>query len=328
MEKNKQMHGHQPPGAEGPAPARQRAARWREELASLAVAGAMALAVAAAAEGLCRLAGTLLGEPAWQRHWMDQHLPSRIAALAPAGALRDVLAGAVLFFPFLLWPGRKLGPTLIARYDGQLLQPPALAAVPAIAPPCPAQAWQQLHSWCFAGAGTGHSPFWHPHRLAQVPQRFSVALLGSTNGAHACAVAAAWARALDGSLQLQACSSRLDALRLRWRVKRDNCCWWRARQDSDPWDSGYLRDSAAARARLALFVPRRATLVIADALAPAALRLAIETLHARQAAFPQPVRLLIVNAVQPDGLGAQRDAAGTLWFGALAGLGAVTEIAL
>ena len=322
--------------------ARRRFGSWKEGLATVVVAGLLAVFLACVIEIVLMLLGALVGDPAGHRDWIDQHL-ARIAGLqsvplpgpiAPAwdstGFLRDAGAfGLVLFFCMLV-PARRIGPTWVARFDGALLRPWPASAVGqyGIGPTGDAQihAWKRLHAWCHAGAGTGRSPFWRPWVKPEVTQRFSVAVLTGPPGAGKSPLAAALGRELDGSLQLEACTSRFEALRLRLRVKRDDCRWWRPRQHTDPWDSGELVQGPAAQARLARFAPRRATLVVADALPPDALRVAIETLNAQSAGFHHPVRLLVLDAVLPSSLDLRWDADRAVWTSALQELGDVLVI--
>ena len=316
----------------------------RDGLATVVVAGLLAVVMACTIEVLFMLLGALLlGDHAWHRDWIDQRLAASIAGLqgvpfrgplaagwSSHGYLRDVGVFGFVFFFWMLVPGRRLGPTLIARFDGALLQPWPASDVGQrwTGPTGDAQgdAWKRLHAWCHAGAGTGRSPFWRPWVKPDVTQRFSVAVLTGPSGAGKSRLAAALGRELDGSLPLEACTSRFEALRLRLRVKRDNCRWWRPRQDTDPWDSGDLVQDPATRARLASFAPRRATLIVADALRPDALRVAIETLNARRAAFHHPVRLLVLDAVLPSSLDLRWDADRAVWTSALQELGDVLVI--
>lgn len=159
-----------------------------------------------------------------------------------------------------------------------------------------------------------------------VTQRFAVAVLTGDKDVGKSALTEALSRELDGSLKLEACMNRFRALALRLRVKRDDCLWWRTRQNSDPWDSGYLVDGPAARARLAVFAPRRATLIVADEVPSQSLILAIDVLNARRSEFRHPVRLLIIDAALPGSLGLRWDADRAVWVSGVPELGEVLVI--
>lgn len=329
---------------------KQRSEPLRDGLATMVAAGLLAVSMACMAEGLLMLWGALLGEPEWHRSGVDQRLAASIAWLAGVpilgplvawlgspsewlpsnGYMRNLFVFGLACFPWMLVPGRRLGPTLIARYDGEMLRPSPTEGfgLRCAGPTGDAQvdAWQRLHTWCFAGAGTGRSPFWRPGGMPDVPQLFSIAVLTGGNGVGKSQLAEALGRALDGTLQLQARTSRFGALRLRLRVKYDNCRWWRSRQDSDPWDSGYLVQDPVAWARLAVFAPRRATLIVADEWPPQSLVAVIEALSARRSNFRHPVRLLLISAVWPAPLGLRRDADRAVWSSAVQELGEVPVI--
>ena len=183
--------------------------------------------------------------------------------------------------------------TFLARYDTQLLRPPAPPAVTSTAtgstaPPQPLQ--QHLLAWCRHGAGDGRSAMALP---------LSIALLAGVRGTGPSALVEDTALRLDGSHALLAAGGRWRQRLFRLRVKWDECRWWRPRAADAPWDSGYLVDSAAALARLAHFQPRRPTLIVAQGLADATLRQVLQVLGARQAGWRQPMRLLVVAAAPP-----------------------------
>ena len=325
---------------------KRRSEQFRDGLSTVVVAGLLAISMACITEGLLMLWGALMGDPAWHRSWVDQQIEwlAGVPILGPPiawlcnprdglpsnGYVRDLLAFGLAFFPLMLVPGRRLGPTLIARYDDEVLRPPATGDLGLrwAGPTGDAQvdAWQRLQAWCYVGAGTGRSPFWRPGVMPDVPQRFSIAVLTGDDGIGKSHLAAALSRELDGTLQLEACTSRVSALRLRLRVKYNNGRWWRSRQASDPWDSGYLVDGPLAGARLALFAPRRATLIVADEWPPQSLMAAIEALNVRRSDFPHPVRLLIISTVLPAPLGLNRDADRAVWTTAVQKLADVQVI--
>jgi hypothetical protein len=204
-------------------------------------------------------------------------------ALVPAGLLLWLLARHVL-------------PTLLARFDGRALRvtPPGGLAVPPAAPLDAAQraAGAALAAWCHAGSGDGRRPWWHPGARPRVQRRLAVAVLRGGTLARQLALVDAFARQLDGTDRLHASRGRWAGWRLRLRVKRDDCQWWRARQPQDPWDCGYLGDDDAARAALRAFRPRRATLLLAAGLPSGAVAEAQAALTQNRERFAHPVRLL------------------------------------
>jgi hypothetical protein len=223
-----------------------------------------------------------------------------------------------------------IGSTLLARYDKETLRPePSAELLPLSGTLSGAQmqARQSLLDWCFAGAGTGHSRVLRPSALPGVEERLSIAVLTGSDTIGKLQLAESLCRELDGSALLEACEGRLAKLRLRVAVKLRECLWWRRRQAGDPWDSGYLREEALARGRVAQFLPRRATLVIADKLPRETLHKAVETLRRRSGKFGHPVRLLITDAVLPEPLGLQREAARG-WTAEMDGLGEVLAVKL
>lgn len=207
--------------------------------------------------------------------------------------------------------------SLMARFDGTVMQvKPPHAVGPATVPLNAAQqaAWAHLHTWCFAGAGDGRSPFWRPGALPRVEQRFAVARLANGPDTERAPLVEAFCRHLDGSDQLAAAGGAMAGLLLRLRVKRDDALWWRARQPSDPWDCGYLIGAPQALQR---FQPRRATLLVADGLGGAALREALRILRTHSAGFHHPVRLLVVG----------RSSEALAWSSTPSNFEAITEIA-
>ena len=108
-------------------------------------------------------------------------------------------------------------------------------------------------------------------------------------------LAEAFSRHLDGDDRLQQLPQGWPRLRLRLAVKLADSLPWRARQRDDPWDCGFLPGDEAALRALGRFLPRRATLMVADGLPPSALAERIDALAPRQARFGQPVRLLIIE---------------------------------
>ncbi len=188
---------------------------------------------------------------------------------------------------------------MFARFDNALLLAPAAPSSP---PADEATAvWAPWAAWCRQGLGDGRRPWWRPWALPALPVPLALAVLEVAPGANAQAALQALQQALDGSHSLQQSGGGAAALLLRLRVKLADAAWWRARQQSDPWDCGRLRPEPESLRRLGVFRPRRATLVVACGLPPAALRQGLAVLKARQARLRQPVRLLLVVCSAPDG---------------------------
>ncbi len=178
--------------------------------------------------------------------------------------------------------------TFLARYDAQLLRPPAAPTGPAPLPP-PEQALQQrLLAWCRQGSGDGRGCLPEPLSAAQ--------LTGVPGNGQPCALVEDLALRLDGSFDLLAAGGPWRQRLFRLRVKWDECRPWRPRAADAPWDSGYLIAGADLPERLARFQPRRPTLMVAQALGDAGLQAAMRGLGARRAALAQPVRLLVLGA--------------------------------
>jgi hypothetical protein len=239
---------------------------------------------------------------------------------------------ALMLLALCLAIARRIGPALIARYDDGALRVAPEGAVCAT----PARdlnenqksACTPLQQWCFDGAGDGRTPFWRPWVMPQVERRFTMAVLLGATGDGASQLAEAFSREIDGSHQLARAGGTVARLCLRLRVKWHDCVWWRAREAADPWDSGYLVDDPFALEHLRAFLPRRATLMVANALPPDALLERIAVLDARSGAFRHPVRLLMVDTVLPTALGLTQDPHGSVWCSALTSGGAVPVISL
>jgi len=142
-----------------------------------------------------------------------------------------------------------------------------------------AAAWQWLQDWCFE----------------DLKRPWAMAYLGGPLGSGRSHLAEAFSRHLDGDTLLQQLPHGWPRLRLRLAVKLTDSLPWRARQPADPWDCGFLPGSEVALQALSRFVPRRATLMVADELSAPAVAERIEALAPRQAQYRQPVRLLIVE---------------------------------
>ncbi len=167
---------------------------------------------------------------------------------------------------------------LLARYDRAALRPPGDAG------PLPAAAlalFADLRLWCLAPAAAA--------------QPLAVATLQGADAAALAQLAARLCLERDGSLQMAACTSAAARWALRGRTKLHEAQPWRTARPQDPWDSGYLRDSPAGVEALARFQPRRATLLVAEHIAPAALQVALPRLARQAGAQPLPLRLLVLG---------------------------------
>lgn len=177
---------------------------------------------------------------------------------------------------------------LRAGFDSLALRPPAPADSEQARLRTQAQATQALTAWCLQGT------------RPRLRQRLLVGALRGATGADIQAPMAwadAFARQIDGGIRLDAMPTRAQGLAWRLRTKLNDARVWRARQPDDPWDAGWARSNPAALRRLqAGWMPRRATLVLADAADHQALRLALTALWQRHARFRHPVRWLWVGA--------------------------------
>jgi hypothetical protein len=174
-----------------------------------------------------------------------------------------------------------------ARFDSLALRPPVAAGGEAARLRAQATAVQALDTWCLQGA------------VPRVRQRMLVGALRAAPGADVQALtgwADAYARKIDGGLRLDAMSTRVQALAWRLQVKLNDARPWRARRPTDPWDAGWALSAPAALRQLqTAWMPRRATLILADAADHAALLLALTALWQRHASFRHPVRWLWVG---------------------------------
>ncbi|MCW5623366.1 MAG: ATP-binding protein [Burkholderiales bacterium] len=317
---------------------RRRRDRLHDLVATSMVAIVLAVGAAVLVEAVLLSIGAAVGDAGWHRARIGSWIDARIAALEgtplfallagllatsraqglPGGVARDLVALGFALIPFAWLPARRIGPALIARYDGETLRPPPPDDRGGLRWAGPlgdrqADGWMRLQQWCFDGVGRGSSPWYAPWVLPDVDRRFAIALLTGPNGAGKSHLAEAFGRELDGTIRLEALDGRVARWRLRLGVKLADCLWWRRRRVDDPWDVGYLVDDPAARLRLQQFRPRRATLIIADECEPATLRSCVDMLAAHRADFRHPVRLLIIDVAVPSELGLTWDGAARKW---------------
>lgn len=242
-----------------------------------------------------------------------------------------VLASLALLM--LLAVVRRIAPRLMARFDLGTLRAP-LQSQPQ--PPHgtdpgrfqETRIHRELWAWCFAGAGSGASPALLPWVKPEVIAPLSIAVTSGFENSHPLPLVESLALQLDGSIQLMRMGSRAARLAFRLQIKLLECAWWRARQEGDPWDCGWLIDQAQAPERLRRFKPRRATLIVADRLVHAALAPCVCALVEASAGFEHPVRLLVLAAAPPAELALASEGTQCLRLSALPGLGMVTLLEL
>lgn len=196
--------------------------------------------------------------------------------------------------------------TLRARYDGVALQPPRRADSthrqkqqgPARSPP-DAQAWQTLMQWCRRSAAPGGASRWQGRAAGD----WSVATLVGPQHSATRAWAETFALTLDGSLALEAMGSRWRGLAWRAQVKLHDAMWWRSPGADHPWDAGWASTAPPSLRQLQHhFLPRRATLILADAADAAdagGLHLALASLAQRSDELPFALRWLWVGDPAP-----------------------------
>lgn len=189
---------------------------------------------------------------------------------------------------------------LRARFDTVALQAPAAApraTEQALRQRDPAT-WAQLLDWCHTPDARSTQAPWH----GRASNDFAVAQLLAADDANVSDHLRPWAQALarhiDGSVALEALPGRLPGLAWRARIKLNDAMWWRPRQASDPWDAGWASTSPPAERQLQnRFLPRRATLILAQAADSDGLRLALASLAQRGAELQHTLRWLWVGAL-------------------------------
>lgn len=185
---------------------------------------------------------------------------------------------------------------LRARFDRLALRAPAAVGDGAALAQRHAATLAALQAWAWAGAGPGNSRWLRPGAQPAVDLRLALGTLHAADHAQAQAVANTWARQLDGSTRLEALPGRAAGLVYRLRVKQQDTMWWRPRQPGDPWDAGWAVNTPPALRHIkAGFMPRRATLILADSSEFEPLRLCLAALVARSDDFRHPVRWLWVG---------------------------------
>ena len=174
-----------------------------------------------------------------------------------------------------------------AGFDTEALRPPATVSAELARLKAQPHAVRALTQWCLSGA------------VPRLRHRMTVGALRAASGGDAVALmgwAEAFARQMDGGIRLDALPTRAAGLAWRVRTKLNDARPWRARQADDPWDAGWAQSAPPALRRLqAEWMPRRPTLVLADAADHVALRLALTALWQRHQRFRHPVRWLWVG---------------------------------
>lgn len=174
-----------------------------------------------------------------------------------------------------------------AGFDTEALRPPASVSDQRAQLRAQQQTTLELTRWCLHGA------------VPRLRQRLAVGALRAASGGDQVALkgwAEAFARQMDGGLRLDALPGRAAGLAWRLGTKFNDARPWRLRRPDDPWDAGWAHSTPQALRRLqADWMPRRATLVLADADDHAALRLALTALWHRRQRFRHPVRWLWVG---------------------------------
>ncbi|MFM2448289.1 MAG: hypothetical protein RIS44_739 [Pseudomonadota bacterium] len=200
----------------------------------------------------------------------------------------------------LCWaPARRVGTSLVARFDSVMLRPPA--TVDAATLRASSNTCKQLRDWCFDGIGTGAAPMWLPNAIPAMDQPLSIAVWEMAPQPEQAAQQTqlnAFMSEIDGTGLLLACNGPWAGRWLRLRIKLREALWWRTRQKDDPWDCGFLNTHADAIDQLRLFLPRRATLIVVQNLPIDLLRNVLASLQERQAVFSHPVRVLLLDPAQ------------------------------
>jgi hypothetical protein len=176
---------------------------------------------------------------------------------------------------------------LQAGFDVDALRPPPAVATESARLKAQPQALRALTVWCLTGA------------VPRVRDPLTVAVLRGALGSDTVTLmgwADAFARQMDGGIRLDALPSRAAGLAWRLRTKLNDAQPWRSRRPDDPWDAGWAHSTPAALRRLqADWLPRRPTLILADAADHEALRLALGALWQRRQRLQHPVRWLWVG---------------------------------
>jgi hypothetical protein len=157
-------------------------------------------------------------------------------------------------------------------------------------------ALQALDRWCRQGAGPATAAWWLPWAPPRIEQRLAVAVWTGPGAAPLWPVVEAFCRDIDGSQRLLALPSRGAGWAWRLRIKLWECAWWHSAPNHLPWDAGQIVMNGPALARLDLFRPRRATLMVARDLTLDQTNMAVRQLQGNSHHCAHAVRLLLVQA--------------------------------
>jgi hypothetical protein len=259
----------------------------------------------AAAKVATAVVAALLTVPlAWLLITVLQQLGALGRPLQPPDDTRLALWLGVSLLLLCWAPARRVGTSLVTRFDSVLLRPPTsvdLATLTTSSNTC-----KQLRDWCFEGAGTGAAPLLLPNAIPAMDQPLSIAvweMVPQPEQASQQTRLNAFMGQLDGTGLLLTCSGPWAKRWLRLRIKLREALWWRPRQAADPWDCGFLKTDEAALTQLPRFLPRRATLIVAQDLPDQILRDCLTALRDRQTIFSHPVRLLVMGSLETEGIG-------------------------
>jgi len=198
-------------------------------------------------------------------------------------------------------------PGLMARFEALSLRPPAARADEATLRAAHAGWLDRQARRLRAGAAVGAAPWGRPAARPPIAQPFAECTLDglpdAVDAAALEALADVLARELDGGWRLDQLA-RAAGLVFRVQVKLADMAWWRAVDPADPWDAGWVRPTPAACDELATrFVPRRTTLLLAEADDAAVLAPVRDALRQRASALPRALRWVWVPRLSCSGGG-------------------------
>ena len=177
---------------------------------------------------------------------------------------------------------------LQATFDTRALRPPAITPDERRRLMAQSVTVRSLSQWCLSGAAPRMRIPLAVAALRGAPNADGLALISWTD---------TFARHIDGGTRLDALPSGGAGLRWRLQTKLNDARPWRNRQPDDPWDAGWAISAPEMLKRLQTqWMPRRPSLVLADASDHVALRLALGALWQRRTDFRHPVRWLWVGA--------------------------------
>jgi hypothetical protein len=175
---------------------------------------------------------------------------------------------------------------LFTRFDSARLQPVPLPENG----PRHCEVTARLLAACRLGAGPATRPLWMPWEPARIEWPCGVLHVADA------AVARRAALLLDGGWAMADAAGSVGRLALRGRALAADAAWWRPLQPTDAWDAGVAPQPAALQG----FVPRRATLIVIDAvtLDGAGVRV-LGQLEQAAWGWPRAVRVVVVGGPVP-----------------------------